>query len=276
MENQEHNCMGELFSSDNGLHILGREKFTDGKLNLAHFSVYQADDLKRCAAFIAPFEVGGRRAAVSDSGKYAVTAAYTRKGISLIDCKNGSLLWNTKAVKKVQGVSISRDEKYVIASNEDEPAHTYYIDIGTGEIVKRIVAVKVFANPYGEDIVFWHRDTVLIGGKKIKSQAFAYVTACGTPFGIVVSPVNHFPGMYDYDGNLMWKSVTNKDHILAFAYNEEKQIIFGKARDGIVAINPQNGEIIESYDGYIGDAVFINRANEILLTNGDVIDLFAL
>ena len=102
------------------------------------------------------------------------------------------------------------------------------------------------------------------------------MTAGGTPFGIVVSPVNHFPRMYNYDGSLMWKSVTNKDHILAFAYNEEKQIIFGKARDGIVAMNPQNGEIIESYDEYIGGAVFINRANEILFDTGDVMGLFAL
>lgn len=159
---EKHNCMGELFSSDNGLHILGRDEFTDDKLNFANFSVYQADDLKRCSTFIAPFEIGGRRAAISDSGKYAVTAAYERKGISLMDCKNGSQLWNTKAVKKVQGVSFSKEEEYVIASNEDESAHTYYIDIQTGEIVKRIVAAKVLVNPYGEDIVFWHRDTVLL------------------------------------------------------------------------------------------------------------------
>ena len=308
METQKNNCMGEFFSSDNGLYILGREEFTDDKLNFANFSVYETNgsceqrakraclhahlaaaaradnpadcngvvDLKKCSTFIAPFTIGGRRAAISNSGKYAATAAYERKGISLMDCRTGNQLWNTKAVKKVQGVNFSKEEKYVIASNEDEPAHTYYIDILTGEIVKRIVAARVLANPYGEDIVFWHRDTVLIGGKKIKSPTFAYVTACGTPFGIVVSPVNHFPRMYDYDGSLMWKSVTNKDHILAFAYNEEKQIIFGKARDGIVAMNPQNGEIIESYDEYIGGAVFINRANEILFTTGDVMGLFAL
>lgn len=67
-----------------------------------------------------------------------------------------------------------------------------------------------------------------------------------------------------HDGNRIWKSVTNKDHILEFAYNEEKQILFGRARDGIVAISPQNGDLIGSYDGYIGDAVFINGADKII------------
>lgn len=266
----------ELCSSDNGLFVLGIKGFTDDKQNFADFSVYRAVDLQKYCDFTAPFTIGGKRAAVSDHG-YAVTAAYSHKGISLIDCNLGKELWNTKAVKKVQRVVFSKDGQYIIASSEEEPAHTYYLEFLTGNIKKRIVASAVFSNPYGEDIVFWHRDNILIRDKKIKSPTFSYLTACGTPFGIAVSPVNSFPKMYDYDGNPMWRTITNMNHILKFGYNEEKQILYGISSDGIVALNPQNGEMMKAYNCRLGyDALFINHVSQVLYRYRDgngIIDL---
>lgn len=199
------------------------------------YTVRSSDGRVSVSDIPSAYLVGGSRAAVSDDGKLTATAEYSHKGIDLRD-ERGEPIWNTKAIKKVQGLYFGKDGKTLIVWNEDEPAHTYYVNIEDPTDIKRIVAARVIPNCFGDNIVFLKHDTVVIGGKKIKSPSFAFLDGVGTPLGICVSPVGDDPAMYNNDGGLMWRADIVKnggtDHILQLTYNDG--YIYARSRDGSI------------------------------------------
>lgn len=190
------------------------------------------------------YDIGGIRAAVSNDGKLFATAAYSRKGVDLRD-SNGDLVWNTKEIKKVQGLAFSSNGEYLYVWNGDEPEHTYYVRILDGEIEKRIVASWIKPNNYSDDLIFDKQNSLIIGGKKVKSPSFAYLDAVTTKEGIIVSPVGKDLMMYDYNGNLKWVSNFVKDneynHIIQLFQDEN--YLYGLSLDHTVyRINTLSGD----------------------------------
>lgn len=261
----------EVYTSNNGQFLLGTRKTEKDKMS--EIVLYDMESQTLKIEVLAPYEMGGMRAAVSETGKYIVSASYSHKGVSLFDGETGNELWNIRDIKKVQRLAFSNDEKYVLVSNDDAPEHTYYVTVESGEIVKRMVASKVLGNSYGEEIVFWHQDILLLSDKKIKSPTFSFLTACGTPYGIVVSPVLENLRMYDYDGNRVWKTrldiIDHKNHIVKLSYNKERDRIYACSWDGVVhEINPESGDLLSSKD--IRGRVFVNGASAILDKDGEI------
>ena len=69
------------------------------------------------------FEYGGRRMCIANNGKYFTTATYGRFGITLYDTENGSALWTTKEVKRIQRI-FSADDTKILAINNDNRLYT--------------------------------------------------------------------------------------------------------------------------------------------------------
>ena len=151
------------------------------------------------------YEIGGNRGAVSNDGGFFATAAYSHKGVDLRNI-NGDLIWNTKEIKKVQGLAFSSDNQFLYVWNGDEPEHTYYVRLSDGKIEKRIVASWIKPSLYLNDIIFPKEDTLIIDSKKIKSPSFCFLDVVSAKEGIIVSPVSKDIMMYDYRGNLTWTS----------------------------------------------------------------------
>ena len=236
----------EYYVSNNGKYYLYAD--VDPKKDTAWMTIYSSDGSKLLSEIESAFTIGGHRAAVSDSGTLFAAAAYSRSGIVFRDSQ-GNLLAKNKDVKKIQGLAFSSDGNYLYAWNGDDTAHTYYISTNTFLTEKRIVADRIIPNLYENDIVFWKQDIALIGEKKIKSPTFAFLCAVGTPSGVCLSPVCENPIMYDYNGNLLWKTDIVKtpqgsselDHILQLTYVEET--IFARSyNDNILALDPHTGK----------------------------------
>ena len=236
----------EYYVSNNGNYYLCAD--SNPKKDTAWMSIYSIDGSELLSGIESAFTIGGNRAAVSDDGTLFATAAYSRSGIEFRDLQ-GNLIAKNKDVKKIQGLAFSSDGNYLYAWNGDDTPHTYYISTNTFLTEKRIVADEIIPNLYENDIVFRKENVALIGEKKIKSPTFAFLCAAGTPFGVCLSPVCENPLMYDYDGNLLWKTdivrtpqgSSEHGHILQLTYSDEK--IYARSYNrNILALDPHTGK----------------------------------
>jgi len=93
--------------------------------------IFDIDTGALTCRFDAGLDFGGRRLAVSDDGKLCATGAYHRHGVSLHDTANGTLLWQRKDLKRIQGLRFSiKDKNSIFAFFDERSCHLLNVDDG--------------------------------------------------------------------------------------------------------------------------------------------------
>lgn len=226
----------EIFISNNGKYYMTVTPIMDNS-KTGKVTVYSVNEKNIVNQFISSYELGGDRATISNDGKLIATAAYSHNGLELRNIE-GQIIWKTYEIKKIQGMRFSANHEYLYVWNEDETNHTFYVNVRTGVVEKRIVASEILPNEYGSEIIFWKRNIVMINKMKITSPTFAYLTGVATPCGVCLSPVSDNLRMYDYEGNLLWISdiVTQgaTNHILHLVYDDDANTIYALTKGSIM------------------------------------------
>ena len=262
----------ELVSSNNLQFILGvcwKNCIND----MYEMKIWNSDNMKVENTFFAKIDLGGKRHAISDDGKYIITAEYEENRIHLYDAHTGTKIQSFDSVKKPQYITF-QDDKTILAGAAN--GYIYTLDF-LGKTVKKQKGESLSFNQYGEDILL--RGKTLKSGKLIiESGTFSFLTAIGTPYGIAASEAGGRLKFYDYKGDLKWQSeYIEYAHFLTLAYREDKDLLYGicftyrgKSDDRIkiMCFDGKEGDIVFSQLITSIDCIFIDNCKKIVCGNG--------
>lgn len=258
----------DYYVSDSGRYCLAIKTGPDSKTGIA--SLMNAGGQVIVSGTETSYETGGCRAAVSNNGELFATAAYSHKGIDIRDSA-GALVCSIGSVKKIQGLCFDKHDEFLYVWNGDEPPHTYYVNIGDTSGIKRVVADKVLDDAFGDKILFYRQNVVIINGIKIKAPTFAFLTAVGTPEGIVLSPVSDDPVMYDRKGCLKWISDifdrVERDNIVQLVY-DSGLVTALSAHGNVYRLDACDGKLIEVIGG--GAKCLLENGRSRILYDGSI------
>lgn len=111
-------------ASNNGRFFLAAEF----KHKLAAFDAVTG---RKLGEYDTKFESGGSRMCISGDGRYFAAAAYGRFGITLYETETGKALWKTIAVKRIQRLYFSNDDKLIYAVNAECVRYTLSAEDGS-------------------------------------------------------------------------------------------------------------------------------------------------
>ncbi|MBR1390195.1 MAG: hypothetical protein IJ567_01870 [Lachnospiraceae bacterium] len=237
----------EVCASKNGRYLLGLTNINSDS-NSADAVVYETENFSDLGTFKkVPYVIGGKRAAISDDGKYFVTATYDRrKGMALYSVDAKKRIWTNKEMSELQTLQFSADGGYIIAATNRHSIS--YVSIETGKKEKTLNGKQLYENPYGADIIE-ENESLIVGDVTIKYDSFGCNAVAGVRNGVAMSPVSKGLYVYDYDGRRLWENTPDGImHFLKILYDDKNEILYGLAPEAIISFYADTGQMIDRKD----------------------------
>lgn len=249
--------------------------------------MWDARSGKRLSNFHANWDIGGRRLAISEDGKFCAVGAYQRHGITLHDSIGGKELWNRKDLRKVQHLKFSIRRNAVLAGIDQQAFRA--IDTGSGSDLDKFAGVQdVWENPFGDQIFREkksgdHELLDLHGDEEkivIRRTSRSVLDACFSENRLAVSEAGGATSCYSLkDGSLAWKWLDRESHNLRLAYSKMTNEVIGlnqmPTKGGgtcIVALNMDTGMKERKTSRDLGIASFVLDGSCVITWEGDLID----
>lgn len=245
--------------------------------------------------FPSPYDSGSfNRMCIVPDGKYLITGAYERKGISCFMLPEGELYWHNKDIKKIQKIKpFPQNENCVLFLFDSGPSIVY-------NYVKDSIELKL---PRVKDIygnIYNKQEWLLVYDKKIcfidsnKKETILKKNHSLNPFVLndvafnekfifIIDPFIGIQSFHKSSSNLKW--TLNKDGneiflrifysvaintIICIANHEAEN----KSVNQIIFIDPENGEIKKRIEcPFSLDFYYANKREQIYFNSGDFYDI---
>lgn len=271
------NKIYELTASNNMKYVAGI--CLKNKVNgLYEMKVWDGRDMKELSVLFVYFDLGGKRFAVSDDGKYAATAQYEdyeEGNLYVYEVESGKIIFEDNSLRRIQWVMFGEGET-IMAGTESKGI--YVFDILTGTCKSKIKGNEIYYNRFGENILLQNSKNIKYKGHVFTSSTFTYISAAGTPTGILASEVNGDLYYYGNDGQLNWKSdCLDMGHFIAMYYEKENNTVYGillnprkkgDERMHLVTLDENSGETISVSAIETASYVFAEGTEAVMLVNG--------
>ncbi|MGN0496233.1 MAG: hypothetical protein ACI4GW_08430 [Lachnospiraceae bacterium] len=272
----------ELTISNNSKYIVGTT-YLKNELEKSLIKIWNSEDLRLNNSIWCMCDFGGQRIAISDCGKYIATAQYDdyqANSLYIYDTILGEEKYVYKMFKKIQNIMFDGENTLIVGTENG----IYFLDIKTGKY-NNIIGENIFFNEYGEKIILIKSNLIKYNNRKIKASTFAYLTAIGTPRGVIVSEAVGNLKYYDSNGELIWDSNSREyGHFTHLLYCEKKNTIYGLVfnprvqgddRMNLMVYSEEKGELLKKVSiSTTNYCLFRNEQNVILLGGNGIEYIF--
>jgi hypothetical protein len=249
-------------------------------------SVWDTSRRAELSRFETVLDFGGRRLALSCSGRRCFAAGYRANCLACYDASAGDQLWKRRNLKHVQRIRVSANCHDLYCSFNGRASLT--IDGDTGEDVQRHKGVNgIYESDLGPLLVLekrncfevWLQSREKVG--KIGRNSFGTLDVAFSPDLIAISEAGkpvRFLGITDSRHAAHYTPPANH-HVLKLAFSPEANCFLG------IEWNYQSGgskrliRLADTGDAHLvaligepAEAVFLNRGAQVLTTDGTVFD----
>lgn len=263
----------ELVVSNNMKYVAGicwRNRMNE----MYEMKVWYADYMREIGELFVDYDLGGKRFAISNDGKYIATAQYEsskRGNIHIYEVKSGKDIFVKMSIRGIQWIEFGDYQTLMVGTEKNS---IYVFDIFSGDCAKKIKGRRFFE----KNILMTNEKIIMYKGRNFKASTFAYLSAKETAMGILVSEANGDLCYYNNEGQLYWRTdCLNLGHFIIIHYNRNTNIVFGvllnpkkKENDRMhfVALNHDTGEVLYVHLIETADYVFVEKSESIMLVNG--------
>lgn len=226
-----------------------------------------------CEMFVY-YDFGGERFAISNDGKYVVTAQYEdfKEGnLHIYEIESGKVFSEHVSLRRIQWVAF--DEFHTLMLGTEENGIFFY-NIFSRTFIKKIKGKKI----WGDNILLLNDKKITYNGRSFKASTFAYLSASKTSAGILLAEVNGHLSYYNDEGKLYWKTdCLDLGHFINIHYDKNQNIILGvllnsrkkeNERIHFAVLNHNTGEVIFEHPIDSANYVFVDSSESVMLLNG--------
>lgn len=243
-------------------------------------SIWSYPEQRLLSEFATHWDMGGRRLCLVPAQRpFLVTAAYSTHGVSAYDAVSGRRVWQRRDLKKAQNLRLLElSGRHIVGVGFDRTALTL-LDPASGQTLLERRGYRQSA-PLGGNAALLsnRRELRYVEGEGLTSRwsrplhSFALLDAAGSPDQIVASEVNGPLRAFNRRGEPLWE-VQESEHFVQVEWHTTTQTWLALQLDGtLFAITPE-GATTQLGRTREGSSVFLEGANALACSNGEVIEL---
>ena len=195
----------ELASSNNKKYVVGICK--KNIINeMYEMKIWCGKDMREISTLFVSVDLGGARYAISNDCKYVATAKYEdyeKSTIYVYGVETGNIVFESRSLRRVQWLMVVDSETLLVGS---ENSGICVYNIISGVCKDAIKGKRFYYNKFSENILLLEKNKINYNNIIYKSSTFSFLSATGTPEGLLVSGVNGDLIYYNDNGNLRWKT----------------------------------------------------------------------
>jgi hypothetical protein len=249
-------------------------------------SIWDLKDQKKISEFPTVLDFGGSRLAIDETGERCVAGAYSVNGIWCYNTREGSVVWNRKDLKKVQGIWMLPSQSEIACAFADEPLQV--LRLSDGKTLQTLRSCHWLQISPFEPVQFAEKakpELQTLDGSRIaqfERESFAILSVA---FGHGVVAISEAAGptrcFETAQGRQLWCYRAPKgNHFVELGYNSETRHFLGiewaYERGGpktLVVFDVESGKVVNKL--HIGSSIieeFCTSGTRLLSSSGWLIE----